>query len=207
MRTHSSTQVVRGGAAVKTRYLLGTQQLQSTRPRGFALRREESNQSDKGDESAWDVLEEYTRLEFQQTAGKYTATRESRERLREAFLHASKTPYESVNWIPGTSTVLLGIVSSDIRFALRSLRDYTSALGAPFFPPESPTVPLPQIRGSVYIRYRHIVESGETQCTVSTYSGNDRGVLVNFGTMQVGHLPLGLLDEDMTVPFSHNGSP
>ena len=135
-------------------------------------------------------------------AGSFTATKESRAILRDAFLHASKTPYETINWHPGTSAVLIGIVSSDIRFALRSLRDYTDALGAPYVAPESPTIPLPRLRGPVYIRYRHTVD-GETQCTVSSYSGNDRGVLVNFGTMQVGHLPLGLLDEDMSVPFSN----
>lgn len=185
----------------------GTQIAKTIHPRGHVRthRVHGTKQPRDIDESSWNLLREYTRLEFQQMAARYTATRESRTRLREAFLYASKTPYESVNWHPGTSPVLLGIISSDIRFALRSLRDFTSALGAPYTPPESPTVPLPQIRGSVYIRYRHsCVDDGETQCTVSAYSGNDRGVLVNFGSMQVGHLPLGLLDEDMTVPFSQD---
>ena len=37
-------------------------------------------------------------------------------------------------------------------------------------------------------------------CYVSQYEGRDRGVLVQLGQRQVGHLPLGLLDEDMSSP-------
>ena len=171
-------------------------------PVGASAGRREDTEEQR---DSWNVLREYTKLEFQQTAGAFTATRQARDSLRDAFLHASKTANETINWYPGSSPILLGIVSSDIRFALRSLRDYTAALGAPYVPPESPTIPLPRIRGSVYIRYRHTVQ-GETKCTVSPYSGNDRGVLVNFGTMQAGHLPLGLLDEDMSVPFLQDDS-
>jgi hypothetical protein len=37
-------------------------------------------------------------------------------------------------------------------------------------------------------------------CYASRYEGRDRGVLVQLGQAQVGHLPLGLLDEAMANP-------
>lgn len=151
--------------------------------------------------SCWDLLEDYTRLEFRQTAGAYTNSQESRARLRKAFLEAVITKNDAINWHPGSSPVLLGVLSSDVRLALRSLRDFTAAFGTKYTVPDvtGTVVPLPQIRGPVYIRYRSIDTT--VQCTLTPYSGNDRGVLVSFGTMQIGHLPLGLLDEGMTVPF------
>lgn len=45
-------------------------------------------------------------------------------------------------WDPSapTAEVLLGILSGDVRLAVRALRDYTDALGLPFYMPE-PRVP------------------------------------------------------------------
>ena len=53
---------------------------------------------------------------------------------------------------------------------------------------------LPSISGAVYIKYN----SATRLCYASLYEGRDRGVLVQLGQRQVGHLPLGLLDEGMT---------
>ncbi len=117
---------------------------------------------------------------------------------------AIETPNESIAWKgPSQSPVLLGVLSSDIRLALRSLRDYTKAMGVAYVLPKyvgqdgtaDASVALPALRGPVYVRFRALPDSSP-QCTVSRYQGEDRGVLVNFGAMQVGHLPLGLLDED-----------
>lgn len=156
-------------------------------------------------ESTWELLEQFTRSEFEGTAAStYLATKASRDKLREAFYAAIETPNESIAWKgPSQSAVLLGILSSDIRLALRSLRDYTQAMGVAYVLPEyigqdgtvDASVALPALRGAVYVRYRALPASAP-QCTVSRYQDKDRGVLVNFGTMQVGHLPLGLLDED-----------
>jgi len=156
-------------------------------------------------ESAWELLERFTRSEFQGTAGStHLATKASRDKLREAFYVAIETPNESIAWKgPSQSPVLLGVLSSDIRLALRSLRDYTKAMGVAYVLPKyvgqdgtaDASVALPALRGPVYVRFRALPDSAP-QCTVSRYQGEDRGVLVNFGAMQVGHLPLGLLDED-----------
>lgn len=51
---------------------------------------------------------------------------------------------------------------------------------------------LPAIPGPVYIKYSAVAKSAYA----TAYKGNDRGVLLTFGQEQVGHLPLGLFDED-----------
>jgi hypothetical protein len=79
---------------------------------------------------------------------------------------------------------------------MRALRDYTEALGTPFYAPESrvPGQPHPAlIPGGVYVKYN----SRTGLCYVTAYSGRDRGVLVQLAQKQVGHFPLGLFDEGM----------
>lgn len=151
------------------------------------------------DNGPWDVLLEYTRADVAGTASTaYLQTKASRSALRHALLQAASSTNDSIGWYPpghpGHTTVLLGIVASDIRLACRSLRDYCQALQVAYIPPtpQGFSGPLPSITGSVYIRYN----SASELCTVSRYTGRDRGVLVQFGTVQVGHLPLGLLDEE-----------
>eukprot|EP00890_Picochlorum_soloecismus_P002793 jgi/Picsp_1/3514/NSC_06352-R1_hypothetical protein CHLNCDRAFT_133204 [Chlorella variabilis] len=169
----------------------------------------------RNSEASWQTLEDFTREEFAgRAATKYLSTRESRHDLKEAFLKAARTPHPSSGWSPmldqassgtdhqGSSqgVILLGVVASDVRYAVRSLRDYCNALNIPFVAPVprgmTPVPKVPAIVGPVYIRYN----SSTGQCTITTYSGRDRGVLVQFGSIQVGHLPLGLLDEDMSQP-------
>ena len=92
---------------------------------------------------------------------------------------------------------MLGILSSDVRWAVRALRDWTEAFELPFVPPVSrvPGVPsVAQVRGTCYLKYNPV--SGV--CYVSEYQGKDRGVLVQLGQASLGHFPLGLWDEDMT---------
>lgn len=161
--------------------------------------------SDSLGSDPFDFLTQYTKAEFKGTAAStYLATRASRDKLREAFYAAVQTSNESIAWKgPAQSPVLLGVLSSDIRLALRSLRDFTQALGVPYVTPQyigqdgtvDASVALPSVRGPVYVRFRALPDT-EPQCTVTRYVDKDRGVLVNFGTLQVGHLPLGLLDED-----------
>lgn len=129
--------------------------------------------------------------------------------------------------------MLLGIVASDVRLAVRSLRDYCQALGLSFkaskaagiagsaarfqclvcgAPPphlllRNPRAQVPESRvagvaaapaipGPVYIKYN----SASGLCYASGYEGRDRGVLVQLGQQQLGHLPLGLFDEAMARP-------
>lgn len=70
----------------------------------------------------------------------------------------------------------------------------TSAAAAPPQVPGCPT--LPCIAGAVYIKYN----SASGLCYASRYEGRDRGVLLQLGQQQVGHLPLGLMDEAMAQP-------
>ena len=56
---------------------------------------------------------------------------------------AAGSAYPAAGWDPGAqpSTLLLGILSGDVRLAVRALRDYTGALGAAFVVPESRVLP------------------------------------------------------------------
>lgn len=95
--------------------------------------------------------------------------------------------------------ILIGIVASDLRLALRSLRDYVKALDLEFVQPEI-RVPgvetLSAVKGPVYVKYN----AGSRSSYVSGYSGGDRGVLLSMGQIQIGHLPLGLFDEAKASP-------
>lgn len=50
--------------------------------------------------------------------------------------------------------------------------------------------------GPVYLK----LNAAARTCRASRYAGSDRGVLVQLGACQVGHLPLGLFDEAMAAP-------
>ena len=54
----------------------------------------------------------------------------------------------------------------------------------------------PAIAGPIYVKYN----SASGLCYATQYEGRDRGVLVQLGQRQLGHLPLGLHDEGMARP-------
>lgn len=118
--------------------------------------------------------------------------------LRRALLTACCNSWPDAGWTPGPSAeVLVGVLASDIRLAVRSLRDYTLALGTPYLTPESRVPGEPtaaRVQGPVYVKYN--AKTG--LCYVTAYTGRDRGVLVQLAQEQVGHFPLGLFDEDRT---------
>lgn len=66
-------------------------------------------------------------------------SREGREALRAALLAVLSNPWIDAGWDPASPAkeVLLGVISSDIRLAMRALRDYTEALNLPLVTPES----------------------------------------------------------------------
>lgn len=98
-----------------------------------------------------------------------------------------------------SSPVLLGVVAGDARTAVRALRDWCGALSLDFALPEC-RVPgasaLADVRGGVYVKY----SSAGPACHLSSYQGRDRGVLVQLGTDQFGHFPMGLFDEGKEAP-------
>ncbi|KAL3153089.1 hypothetical protein ABBQ38_012107 [Trebouxia sp. C0009 RCD-2024] len=147
---------------------------------------------------AWTLLKKLTKADIRGQAGKMTADVQARQLLRQAVQVAVSHPAPAEGWDPSIqpSEVLLGILSSDIRLAVRALRDWTSALHLPFVIPKSRVEGISLITslsGSVYIKYNAVSQ----QCYVTGYTGKDRGVLVTFGGTLIGHLPLGLFDEGM----------
>jgi Domain of unknown function (DUF1824) len=128
------------------------------------------------------------------------SSREKRQALRDALLLAAANPWPAAGYSLD-SEILLGVLASDVRLGVRSLRDYSAALNLEFILPTSriPNAPtLPSIHSSVYIKYN----SKSGLCYVTAYEGRDRGVLVNLGTEQIGHLPLGLHDELQEKDFA-----
>jgi len=95
--------------------------------------------------------------------------------------------------------VLIGVVAGDAKLGVRALRDWCWALGLPYVKPVSRVdgaAMLAGIRGPVYVKY-----NSKTQVAyVSGYTGRDRGVLIQLGSEQLGHFPLGLMDEAMANP-------
>lgn len=158
---------------------------------------------------AWALLTDFTTKEARGTAQPLLEGADFRRRLRDALLVAAGNPHTPVGWSPHppdsaaadswVPEVLMGVLASDMRYAVRSLRDYCQALGVPFKMPDS-RVPgvesAPAIKGPVYLKYN----SGSGLCYATQYDGRDRGVLVQLGQKQLGHLPLGLHDEGMDRP-------
>lgn len=151
------------------------------------------------DDEAWSLLVDFTRKDARGLVAVLKA--EDRANLRQAVQVVANRPVQAAGWDPGRQPrdLIIAVLASDLRLAVRSLRDYCDALGVEFIRPVSRVAgadSLAAISGSVYIKY--IAASG--LCYVSSYQGRDRGVLLQFGQQQVGHLPLGLFDEQMQKP-------
>ncbi|GBF90143.1 hypothetical protein Rsub_03276 [Raphidocelis subcapitata] len=154
-------------------------------------------------EQAWALLSAFTVAEARggaAAAQRFLGSAADRARLREAVLLAYSQPAPDAGWAPGPSAeVLLGIVASDARLAARALRDWTGALGLAFAPPRARVEggeAAAAAAGGVYLKY----DSKGPSCYLSPYQGRDRGVLLQLGAQQFGHLPLGLFDEGQANP-------
>lgn len=152
----------------------------------------------------WPLLVEFTKQEAKRSpaAVKLTGSAEGRERLRQAVKAVACEPVVAAGWDPTRvpADLIVAVLSSDVRLALRALRDYCQALGVEFVQPAS-RVPgvaaLAGLQGSpVYLKYN----AASRLCYATRYQGRDRGVLLQFGQEQVGHLPLGLWDEKQERP-------
>lgn len=76
---------------------------------------------------------------------------------------AASHPSPSEGWDPSIQPpeILLGILSSDIRLAVRALRDWTSALHVPFVVPES------RVMSVQLAHFEVLVQSSTSDCSVS----------------------------------------
>jgi hypothetical protein len=174
--------------------------LASIQPRPFT--RLPPHAADLTLDDAWQLLRDLTRRDIRGQAGPLVDSADKRRRLRDALLVAASAPLPAAGWVHDADPqpeVLIGVVASDVRLAVRALRDYCAALGLDFVTPES-RVPgaasLPAVAGPVYVK----LNSRTRVCYASRYEGRERGVLVQLGAEQVGHLPLGLHDEGMAAP-------
>lgn len=88
---------------------------------------------------AWDLLREFTKAEVKEAAASYLDSPSERRRLRAALETVAKRPLPAQGWDPAATEkeLLLGVLASDVRLAVRALRDWTDALHVPFVAPAS----------------------------------------------------------------------
>ena len=87
---------------------------------------------------AWKLLTEYNKRDVRGGAHALSDSAEKRAKLREALLLVARHPWAPSEWDPRTSRdVLMGILASDVRLAVRALRDWSHALQVDFVPPVS----------------------------------------------------------------------
>lgn len=142
--------------------------------------------------AAWARLRAFTAADAAGRSRPLLARAEDRAALAAALRTAAAAPWPAAGWDPAAAppAVLIGVLASDDASAARSLRDYCQALGARYSPP------TPRVAGPVFVRYN----AAKAAASAAPYGGKDRGVLVTLGSDQVGHLPLGLLDEARAQP-------
>eukprot|EP00879_Flechtneria_rotunda_P008589 GHRR01009000.1.p1 GENE.GHRR01009000.1~~GHRR01009000.1.p1 ORF type:complete len:219 (+),score=48.57 GHRR01009000.1:378-1034(+) len=151
--------------------------------------------------AAWSLLKTFSQQEFRGRTQQYLGTANSRAELRDALLLVYAKPCIEESWNPALdSEVLLGIVASEARLAVRGLRDWCQAFNLPFVQPDCKVAgasSIARVKGAVYIKYN----SKSKVCYLSQYQGADKGVLVQLGPGQLlGHFPLGFFDEAMSNP-------
>lgn len=136
-----------------------------------------------GVEAAWALLEDFTAKEARGLAQPFLNDRASRQRLRDALLVAAAAPHVPAGWNPSSSgsgggdsssssgdsnrsssggsggvpEVLLGVLASDVRLAVRALRDYTQALGLPSLVSERELARAPE---GLHAAGRHTLVAG-----------------------------------------------
>ena len=70
------------------------------------------------------------------------ADKEARSTLRNHLLSIAVHPWPEVGWDPAERDVILGLLASDARLAVRALRDWTHAMDLPYV---NPQVSCPQL--------------------------------------------------------------
>ena len=87
---------------------------------------------------AWKLLTEFTKRDARGTAMELRDSAQKRVKIREAIITAATHPWPEAEWNPAMNKhILMGILASDVRVAVRALRDWTTALGVEYFTPIS----------------------------------------------------------------------
>lgn len=142
--------------------------------------------------AAWHRLQTFTAADKAGRARPLLADPAARAALADAVRVVAAAPHPPANWHPDTRPrrLLLAVLASNEALAARALRDYCDAFGVPYSPPR------PRVQaGGVFVRLNAATDAPPPVPTAAPYSGSDRGVLITLGDVQLGHLPLGLLDE------------
>lgn len=143
-------------------------------------------------ESSWKTLIDFTKNDCLPNRAGVSA--EQRELLEQSLLMVNQHPYQAEGWNPAAepSTLIISVLSGNIRMALAAMRNFTSALGVDWVEPdvEVPGVErVSQIQGAVFLKFR----VGARAASITELKGSSyRGVLLQIGLRNIGHLPLAL---------------
>ncbi|GAQ80584.1 hypothetical protein KFL_000570310 [Klebsormidium nitens] len=139
--------------------------------------------------ASWELLRAFDKNDARGESQPSLATEESRAALRDAVLVASRAAE-----INEQASPLLGICASSVADGVRALREWTAALNTTMSMPvskEDGQADITKIDTPVYIKYN----ARSLFCYLTQYTGKYRGVIVQLGQQQVGHLPLSLFQD------------
>ena len=147
--------------------------------------------------AAWTRLLAFTAADKAGRSRPLLTEASARASLASALWLAASSPRLSAGWDPATRPrrLLLAVLAPSETLAARALRDYGALFGVAYVPPQ------PRVEnGAVFVKLNAACDAPPPVPRAVPYSGPDRGVLVTLGDVQVGHLPLGLLDEGREGP-------
>jgi hypothetical protein len=127
--------------------------------------------------AAWQLLKDFTLKQFRGTAGPMVATKAARDQLRAAFLQVYGSPHPPLNWVsPGDTGVLLGIMASEARLAVRALRDWCQVLDMPFvLPYVNSSTSSSSSSSSSSVGGGAAADATSSEATTTTRSSSDSG--------------------------------
>lgn len=136
-------------------------------------------------DAAWEILEEFNKNDVKGLQQPSLESSDGVFALGASIVAAVEASRAQEGCLP-----LLGICADNSKEALTALQHWTAALSCDFYMPQvlDSKHNLNTLPGPVYIKYNAHSKASYVQA----YTGKFRGVIVQVGQKQVGHLPLSL---------------
>ncbi|MCO5612218.1 hypothetical protein L7F22_066481 [Adiantum nelumboides] len=136
-------------------------------------------------DAAWEILDEFNKNDVKGLQQPSLASPDGVFALGASVVAVVEASRMQEGCLP-----LLGICANNCKEALTVMQQWTTALGCEFCRPQVMETKhdLNSVPGPVYIKYNAHAKTSYLQ----SYTGRFRGVIVQIGQKQVGHLPLSL---------------
>eukprot|EP00897_Mesotaenium_endlicherianum_P003099 jgi/Mesen1/2817/ME000172S01967 len=137
--------------------------------------------------AVWEILDRFNKNDIRGVSQPSLESQDGISALQLSVLVAARSALKSEGSPP-----LLGVCANDATSGIASLREWTHALECPMSEPKvmegSEKPEALDVGAPVYIKYN----ARTTESYVTPYQGSYRGVIIQLGQRQVGHLPLDL---------------